>query len=268
RFNAITDVAGVEVGHTTLRAGKLPLKVGVGPVRTGVTAVLPRGKEDMDPVCAGWFCLNGNGEMTGTAWIEESGFLDGPVLLTNTLSVGTVRDAVVKWAIKQDFDPINLPVVAEIWDGAVNDIRGFHVKEGHVFRALDGAKGGKVEEGNVGAGTGATCYDFAGGIGTASRKLTRPGPYTIGALALANQGDREDLTIAGVPVGKEIPGPDSREQNKSSIIVIIATDAPLLPHQLKRLARRAALGVARTGTITNHFSGEFFLAFSTANPGA
>src|SRR5262249_38379927 len=149
-----------------------------------------------------------------------------------------------------------------------NDIRGFHVKEGHVFRALDGAKGGKVEEGNVGAGTGATCYDFAGGIGTASRKLTRPGPYTIGALALANQGDREDLTIAGVPVGKDIPGPDSREQNKSSIIVIIATDAPLLPHQLKRLARRAALGVARTGTVTNHCSGEFFLAFSTATPGA
>jgi L-aminopeptidase/D-esterase-like protein len=222
----------------------------------------------MDPVCAGWFSLNGNGEMTGTTWIEESGFLEGPVLLTNTLSVGTVRDAVIKWAMKRDFDPINLPVVAEIWDGGVSDIRGFHVKEDHVFAALDGAQGGKVEEGNVGGGTGATCYDFAGGIGTASRKINKPGSYTVGVLVQANQGDRKHLTIAGVPVGKKIPGPKTRVQNKSSIIVIIATDAPLLPHQLKRLARRAALGVARTGTITNHFSGEIFLAFSTANPGA
>jgi L-aminopeptidase/D-esterase-like protein len=267
RFNAITDVAGVEVGHTTLRAGKPPLKVGVGPVRTGVTAILPRGKKNLDPVCAAWFSLNGNGEMTGTTWIEESGFLEGPVLLTNTLSVGTVRNAVIKWAMKRNPDSINLPVVAEIWDGAVNDIRGFHVKTVHVFRALDGARGGKVQEGNVGGGTGATCYDFSGGIGTASRKTDESNPYTIGVLVQANQGDRKDLLIAGVPAGKEIPGPQAHAQNKSSIIVVVATDAPLLPHQLKRLARRASLGVGRTGTITNHFSGEIFLAFSTANPG-
>ena len=249
----------MEVGHTTLKVGKPPLKVGVGPICTGVTAVLPRGKKNLNPVCAGWFTLNGNGEMTGTTWVEESGFLEGPVLMTNTLSVGTVRNAIVKWAIKQGNESINLPVVAEVWDGAVNDIRG--------FVALDGARAGKVDEGNVGGGTGATCYDFSGGIGTASRKIKKDGRYTIGVLLQANQGDRKDLLVAGVPVGKEVPGPAARVKSRSSIIVVIATDAPFLPHQLKRLARRASLGIARTGTFTDNFSGEIFLAFSTAKIG-
>jgi L-aminopeptidase/D-esterase-like protein len=270
-LNAITDVAGVEVGHTTLIAGEGPLKVGQGPVRTGVTALLPRGRGSAAPVFAGWFSLNGNGEMTGTAWIEESGFLEGPVLLTNTSSVGTVRDAVVKWwtARNGQQQPWVLPVVAETYDGYLNDTHGFHVKEKHVFDALDGARSGAVAEGNVGGGTGMTCFEFAGGIGTSSRKLTaKQGGYTVGVLVQANFGRRHQLQVAGVPVGREIPEGTFRPRESGSIIIIAATDAPLLPHQLKRLARRCSLGLARTGSVSGNGSGDLFLAFSTANTAA
>jgi L-aminopeptidase/D-esterase-like protein len=271
RWNAITDVEGVAVGHTTLVAGRGKLQVGVGPVRTGVTAVLPRGKGSYDPVFAGWFALNGNGEMTGTTWIEESGFLEGPVMLTNTTSVGTVRDATVRWLARnvkgqQDWA---LPVVAETYDGYLNDTLGFHVKETHVFQALDSAKSGPVPEGNVGGGTGMTCCEFAGGIGTSSRRLTATqGGWTVGVLVQANYGRRPQLQIAGVPVGREIPEGAFRRKEAGSIIIVVATDAPLLPHQLKRLARRASLGLARTGSVSGNGSGDLFLAFSTANPGA
>jgi len=267
-LNAITDVKGVEVGHTTLISGEGKLKVGTGPVRTGVTAILPRGKKSGDQVFAGWFSQNGNGEMTGTTWIEESGFLEGPVMLTNTHSVGTVRDAVVAWRVKHGFanQPWSLPVVAETWDGWLNDINGFHVKEKHVFDALDGAKEGAVAEGNVGGGTGMVCFEFKGGIGTASRKLDKKqGEYTVGVLVQANFGLRHQLQIAGVPVGKEIPEGAVRKKENGSIIIVIATDAPLLPHQLKRLARRATMGLARTGSVSGNGSGDIFLAFSTAN---
>ena len=270
-LNAITDVTGVEVGHTTLISGKGKLKVGEGPVRTGVTAVLPRGRKSTDPVFAGWFSLNGNGEMTGTTWIEESGFLEGPVLLTNTASVGTVRDAASKWwaARGAQQQPWLLPVVAETYDGYLNDTHGFHVKEKHVFDALDGARGGKVEEGNVGGGTGMTCFEFAGGIGTASRRIAeKEGTFTLGVLVQANFGLRKQLRIAGAPVGKEITENAFRSQEMGSIIIIVGTDAPLLPHQLKRLARRASLGLARTGSVSGNGSGDLFVAFSTANPGA
>jgi D-aminopeptidase len=267
RLNAITDVKGVEVGHTTLISGKGKLKVGVGPVRTGVTAVLPRGRDSEDPVFAGWFSLNGNGEMTGTAWIEESGFLEGPVLITNTSSVGTVRDAVVKWWTQRGRagERWVLPVVAETYDGYLNDTHGFHVKEKHAIAALESARGGLVAEGNVGGGTGMTCFEFKGGIGTASRKVKR---YTIGVLVQANFGLRHQLVVAGVPVGKEIPEDTWKKRESGSIIIILATDAPLLPHQLKRLARRTSLGLARTGSVSGNGSGDLFLAFSTANPGA
>jgi D-aminopeptidase len=270
-LNAITDVKGVAVGHTTLISGEGKLKVGTGPVRTGVTAILPRGLKSTEPVFAGWFSLNGNGEMTGTTWIEESGFLEGPVLLTNTSSVGTVRDAVVKWwsARGNTQQPWVLPVVAETFDGYLNDTNGFHVKEKHVFDALDQAKDGKVPEGNVGGGTGMTCFEFAGGIGTSSRKLDKKaGAYTVGVLVQANFGLRGQLRVAGVPVGKEIKDHAFRSQESGSIIIIVATDAPLLPHQLKRLARRASLGLARTGSVSGNGSGDIFLAFSTANSGA
>jgi L-aminopeptidase/D-esterase-like protein len=270
--NAITDVKGVEVGHATLISGKGKLEVGKGPVRTGVTAVLPRGKKGAsDPVFAGWFSLNGNGEMTGTAWIEESGFLEGPVMLTNTTSVGTVRDGTVKWLAKnvkgqQDW---SLPVVAETYDGFLNDTLGFHVKEKHVFEALDSARAGAVAEGNVGGGTGMTCYQFKGGIGTASRKLSeKQGGWTVGVLVQANFGVRHQLRVAGVPVGREITEGAPRRKEAGSIIIVLATDAPLLPHQLKRLARRASLGLARTGSVSGNGSGDLFIAFSTANPGA
>jgi L-aminopeptidase/D-esterase-like protein len=277
-LNAITDVAGVEVGFTTLIAGEGQLNRGAGPVRTGVTAILPRGKQSHDPVFAAWFPLNGNGEMTGTAWLDESGFLEGPVLITNTHSVGVVRDAVVAWQVENNklFQPWSMPVVAETWDGYLNDSNGFHVKERHVRDALDHAKGGAVAEGNVGGGTGMICYEFKGGTGTASRKLPdRAGGYVVGVLAQANHGSRHQLQIAGVPVGKEIPkeAPSSKDQDhdnpaeRGSIIILIATDAPLLPHQLKRLAKRAALGLARTGGSAGNGSGDLFLAFSTANPG-
>jgi L-aminopeptidase/D-esterase-like protein len=269
-LNAITDVAGVQVGHTTLISGKGKLQVGKGPVRTGVTALLPRGGSSCNPCFVGWFSLNGNGEMTGTTWVEESGLLAEPVLLTNTASVGTVRDAAMKWMFKQfgkKYDNM-LPVVAETWDGYLNDIQGFHVKEEHVFAALHGAKGGPVREGNVGGGTGMICFEFAGGIGTSSRTL-RVGKksYTLGALVQANFGLRHQLRIAGVPVGQEIKGGTRKKRESGSIIVLIATDAPLLPHQLKRLARRTSLGLARTGSISGNSSGDIFLAFSTAHPG-
>ncbi len=269
--NAITDVAGVEVGHTTLIAGEGALKVGAGPVRTGVTAILPRGKASADPVFAGWSSLNGNGEMTGTTWIEESGFLEGPVMLTNSSSVGLVRDAVVKFYTQRSKQQQAwlLPVVAETYDGYLNDTHGFHVKEKHVFDALESAKGGAVAEGNVGGGTGMTCFEFKGGIGTSSRKLDmKVGGYTVGVLVQANFGLRAQLQIAGVPVGKELTEGAYRSRESGSIIIIIATDAPLLPHQLKRLARRAALGLARTGSTAGNGSGDIFLALSTANPGA
>jgi L-aminopeptidase/D-esterase-like protein len=273
-LNALTDVKGVEVGHTTLISGRGKLEVGKGPVRTGVTAVLPRGKASRDPVFAGWFSLNGNGEMTGTTWVEESGFLEGPVMITNTHSVGTVRDAIVEWRVNHGPPDESgywwsLPVVAETYDGFLNDVNGFHVKREHVFEALQKAASGPVAEGNVGGGTGMICYEFKGGIGTASRKLgENQGGYTMGVLVQCNCGARQQLRIAGVPVGLEISEKPVTRQDTGSIIIVIATDAPLLPHQLKRLARRAALGLARTGSVSGNGSGDIFIAFSTANPGA
>lgn len=280
KLNAITDIKGIEVGHTTLISGEGKLAVGSGPIRTGVTAVLPRGKE-YDPVFAGWYSLNGNGEMTGTTWVEESGFLEGPIMITNTHSVGVVRDAVVEWQFKnKHFDPLPnepdifwaLPVVAETYDGDLNDINGFHVKKEHAFSALNNAKSGAVDEGNVGGGTGMICHLFKGGIGTSSREvIIDSATYTIGVLVQANYGSRESLTIAGVPVGKEITNhmplwdPIRTEEDRGSIIVIVATDAPLLPHQLKRLARRVPIGISRLGGYGGNSSGDIFIAFSTAN---
>jgi D-aminopeptidase len=273
-LNAITDVKGVEVGHATIISGDGPLKVGVGPVRTGVTAVLPRGKDSKDAVFAGWFTLNGNGEMTGTTWVEESGFLDGPVMITNTHSVGVVRDAVIAWKIKrgepdQEGFWWSLPVVAETWDGYLNDVNGFHVKQQDALRALDTAHPGPVEEGNVGGGTGMICDEFKGGIGTSSRILDAGhGGYTVGVLAQCNYGQRDQLRIAGVPVGQEIQEHKVRDDDVGSIIVVVATDAPLIPTQLKRVAKRVALGLGRNGSYSGDGSGDIFIAFSTANPGA
>jgi D-aminopeptidase len=271
-FNAITDVAGVEVGYTTLISGEGKLEVGKGPVRTGVTAILPRGRSSFDdPVYAGYFSLNGNGEMTGTAWIEESGFLEGPVMITNTHSVGVVRDATIVWRVAHGGpDPTgfawSLPVVAETWDGYLNDVNGFHIKPEHVAHALDTAGPGPIAEGSVGGGTGMICFEFKGGTGTASRVLDKKGGgYVIGALVQANCGQRAQLTIAGVPIGKEITDNTVLKREAGSIIIVIATDAPLLPHQLKRLARRASLGLARTGSVSGNSSGDLFIAFSTAN---
>jgi D-aminopeptidase len=280
-LNAITDVAGVTVGHTTLISGEGKLQIGKGPVRTGVTAVLPRGKESMsDAVFAGWFTENGNGEMTGTTWVEESGFLEGPVMITNTHSVGVVRDSVIQWRVAHGQpDPTgywwSLPVVAETWDGWLNDINGFHVKPADAFHAIDSASSGPVTEGNVGSGTGMVCNEFKGGIGTSSRKLeAKFGGYTVGVLVQCNYGSRPNLRIAGVPVGKEIPEDRAYasatfdELDRGSIIVVVATDAPLLAHQLKRLARRVTLGLGRDGSISGNGSGDIFIAFSTANPSA
>jgi D-aminopeptidase len=272
-FNAITDVKGVEVGQTTLISGSGPLKVGVGPVRTGVTAILPRGKDSLDSVFAGWFTLNGNGEMTGTTWVEDSGFLDGPVMITNTHSVGVVRDAVIAWRIKhappdEEGYSWSLPVVAETWDGDLNDANGFHVKPEHVFHAMDTARSGPVDEGSVGGGTGMICNEFKGGIGTSSRVLNaKYGGYTVGVLVQCNYGVRSQLRIAGVPVGREIPDKATRDEDIGSIIVVVATDAPLLPTQLKRVARRVSLGLGRNGSFSGDGSGDIFIAFSTANPG-
>jgi L-aminopeptidase/D-esterase-like protein len=287
RWNAITDVDGVEVGHVTLISGEGKLKIGTGPIRTGVTSIFPRGKRSIAPVFAGCFALNGAGEMTGTHWVDEAGVLEGPITLTNGYSVGTARDGVLIWlrehgkelgADKYDDDFGGLPVVAETWDGDLSDVKGFHVKRQHVLEALDAAKSGPVAEGNVGGGTGMICYDFKGGIGTSSRKLSKEsGGYTVGVLVQCNFGQRDQLRIAGVPFGKlipltEIPVGKAAQQEKSerpkekgSLIIVIATDAPLLPHQLKRLARRGTHGLARTGGVSGNGSGDLFIAFSTAN---
>ena len=279
-LNAITDVAGVLVGHTTLISGSGKLVVGKGPVRTGVTAVLPRRDAIQRFSFAGYFSQNGNGEMTGTNWVEESGFLEGPVMITNTHSVGVVRDAVIAWRVAHG--PADdtgawwsLPVVAETWDGWLNDINGFHVKPEHVFAALEHAHGGLVEEGNVGGGTGMICNGYKGGIGTSSRHLeAKDGGYTVGVLVQCNYGRRANLRIAGIPVGREIFGEDpyafvpSDIAERGSIIVVVATDAPLLPHQLKRVARRVTLGLGRDGSTSGNGSGDIFIAFTTGNPEA
>jgi L-aminopeptidase/D-esterase-like protein len=279
-LNAIVDVAGVAVGHRTIISG--------ASVRTGVTAVWPRGGKSSDPVFGGWFSQNGNGDMTGTHWLEESGFLDGPVLITNTHSVGVVRDSFLGWLVKNNRKPgtntfnggfYTYPIVAETYDGQLNDINGFHVKADDVAAALDSASGGPVAEGNVGGGTGMICYGFKGGIGTSSRKLpANQGSYTVGVLVQCNCGSRRQLRIGGLPVGEEIgqsmpvaglPGgtqPD--REDVGSIIIVVATDAPMLPHQVKRLARRATLGLGRTGSVSGNGSGDIFIAFSTANPNA
>jgi D-aminopeptidase len=279
-LNAITDVRGVEVGHSTIISGAAGGREPV--VRTGVTAVLPRGRtHPAEAVFAGWFSQNGNGEMTGTTWVEESGLLYGPIMITNTHSVGVVRDSVIRWFLdRYDFDTEDwwsLPVVAETWDGWLNDINGFHVKSENAFAALDGAAAGPVAEGNVGGGTGMICYEFKGGIGTSSRVVKdESGQYTVGVLVQANFGSRGDLLVAGVPVGKEIPEDPAYaalaekrgDRDMGSIIVVVATNAPLLPHQLKRIARRATMGIARTGGVASNSSGDIFIAFSTANPAA
>jgi D-aminopeptidase len=272
--NAITDVKGVEVGHTTLISGSGKLVVGKGPVRTGVTAIHPRGKNSNDAVFAAWFTLNGNGEMTGTTWVDDSGFLNGPVLITNTHSVGVVRDAVIAWKVKRGEPDMegywwSLPVVAETWDGYLNDINGFHVRPEDAWHALDVAHSGPVEEGNVGGGTGMICNEFKGGIGTSSRVLdANEGGYTVGVLVQCNYGARDQLRIAGINVGREIPEHTVFNEDVGSIIVIVATDAPLIPTQLKRIAKKVSLGLGRDGSYSGDGSGDIFLAFSTANPGA
>jgi L-aminopeptidase/D-esterase-like protein len=275
-MNAITDVAGVEVGHRTLLSGD--------NVRTGVTAVWPRGKQSNDPAFGGFFSQNGNGDMTGTHWLEESGFLDGPVLITNTHSVGVVRDAYLAWLVKNHRLPgtnvfpggfFTYPIVAETYDGFLNDINGFHVKPEDVANALESAAGGAVAEGNVGGGTGMVCYSFKGGIGTASRKIPADqGGHTVGVLVQCNCGSQRQLRIGGIPVGEELAIPPRASvgqpyrEDTGSIIIVIATDAPLLPHQTKRLARRATMGLARTGSTSGNSSGDIFIAFSTGNPRA
>jgi D-aminopeptidase len=276
-LNAITDVAGVTVGQVTLIEDLADGR----KVRTGVTAVLPRGRASFaQPAWGGWFALNGNGEMTGTTWLEESGQLEGPVVLTNTHSVGVVRDAVIAWRVRAAGPDTSgywwsLPVVAETWDGHLNDINGFHVRPEHVTRALDEASGGPVAEGNVGGGTGMICHEFKCGIGTASRRTKAAGSeYTVGVLVQANYGLRDTLRIAGVPVGQHLRNdrvysePDAAASETGSIIIVVATDAPLLPHQLKRIAKRAALGLARMGSVAGNGSGDIFVAFSTANADA
>jgi D-aminopeptidase len=273
-LDSITDVKGVEVGYRTLVSGEGKLQAGAGPMRTGVTAIFPRGKRAVDPVFAGWFTENGNGEMTGTTWVDESGFLYGPVMITNTHSVGVVRDAVIAWQVKQGMpvpedDWWSLPVVAETWDGYLNDINGFHVKPEDAFAAMDDAHSGPIAEGNVGGGTGMICFEFKGGTGTSSRQLPgKLGGYTVGVLVQCNFGTRHLLRIAGTPVGYEIPGKRIWEDDTGSIIVVVATDAPLLPNQMKRIAKRVTLGLGRLGSISGNGSGDIFIAFSTANPGA
>ena len=311
RLDAITDVAGVEVGTTTLIEGEGRLVVGKGPVRTGVTVVFPRGKNNLDPVFANWYSYNGNGEMTGTTWITEGGFLEGPIGITNTHSVGVVRDAIIAWETRGGrrlVQPWQLPVAAETYDGGQNDINGFHVKPEHVFAALESAKNGVVPaEGNVGGGTGMTCFGFKGSTGTASRKLPdAQGGYTIGVLVQCNTGARGQLRIGGVPVGREladtllactasndpaipvrfgrrctgfeVPGEQTRslpfggslqdgvlEEGQGSMIVVVATDAPLLPNQIERLLKRMPGGLAREGNVAGNGDGDIFIGFSTAN---
>ena len=277
-FNAITDVDGVEVGYTTLIEGNGKLVVGKGPVRTGVTVIFPKGKNSTSRVFASWFTLNGNGEMTGTTWVRESGCLGSPVCITNTHSVGVVRDAVIEWYSRKQkvgvySGDLSLPVVAETWDGFLNDINGFHITKEHVFKAMETAKGGPIAEGNVGGGTGMIAHGFKGGTGTASRKLDdKWGGYTVGVLVQANYGSRELLKIAGIPVGKEIPDLTPTrgrvDADQGSIIVVVATNAPLLPHQLDRVVKRVALGIGIMGGRGGNSSGDIFIAFSTANPEA
>ncbi len=288
-LNAITDVAGVEVGHATIIRGSGPVVIGEGPVRTGVTAVWPRGREMPDPVYAAWFSLNGDGEMTGTTWVRDSGIMEGPVMITNTLSVGVVHHAVIRWGVARTVERgggawlASLPVVAETWDGTLNDIRGQHVTEADALEAMEAARGGPVTEGNVGGGTGMICHRFKGGIGTSSRVVEVAGEtYTVGVLVQCNYGSREPFRVAGVPVGREIadlmplrPGgaqqggapldPADGPDREGSIIVVVATDAPVLSHQLERMARRVSLGIARNGSISSNGSGDIFVAFSTAN---
>lgn len=285
QFNAITDVKGVEVGYSTIISGSGENIVGKGPVRTGVTAIFPRGKaQKFSPVFANWYSLNGNGEMTGTTWLTESGFLETPIMITNTNSVGVVRDAVLKWYVDTDWYKgeewwYTYPVVAETYDGFLNDIYGFHVKEHHVLEAIENASSGKIAEGNVGGGTGMMCLGFKGGTGTSSRIVkVKDSSYTVGALVQANFGRKPSLTIAGVPVGRELldtlnnelklPPQSYRKEGDGSIIVVVATDAPLLPHQLKRIANRVPIGIGNTGGIGTNGSGDIFIAFSTANPDA
>ncbi len=281
KYNAITDVKGVEVGYSTIISGAGKNIRGKGPIRTGVTAILPRGRNN-NPVFANWYTLNGNGEMTGTTWITESGFLETPIMITNTNSVGVVRDAVLKWFVKtgwynEDFW-YTYPVVAETYDGFLNDIYGFHVKESNAWEALDSAKSGLLKEGNVGGGTGMMCLGFKGGTGTASRVVKiNDSTYTVGVLVQSNFGSKKNLTIAGVPIGKELKdtlnnelkkAPSYHQEGDGSIIVVVATDAPLLPHQLKRIAARVPLGVGIVGGRGENGSGDIFIAFSTANPTA
>ncbi len=288
RFNAITDVDGVEVGHATIVRGSGELVVGEGPVRTGVTAVWPRGRDESAPVYAAWFTLNGNGEMTGTTWLRDSGIMEGPVMITNTLSVGIVHHAVIRWGVARDMERRRggwlaaLPVVAETWDGTLNDIRGQHVTEEDAIAAMEGARGGAVAEGNVGGGTGMICHRFKGGIGTSSRAVEVGGDdYVVGVLVQCNYGSRELLRVAGAPVGREIAdlmpsrgggggadGAGGEGGRDGSIIVVVATDAPVMPHQLERMARRVSMGMARSGSISSNSSGDIFVAFSTANPRA
>ena len=284
-FNAITDVKGVEVGYSTIITGKGNNTVGNGPVRTGVTAIFPRGKaKKFSPVYANWYSLNGNGEMTGTTWVTESGFLETPIMITNTNSVGVVRDAVLKWYVDTDWYSgedwwYTYPVVAETYDGFLNDIYGFHVKEKHVLEAIENSSSGQIAEGNIGGGTGMMCLGFKGGTGTSSRVLKiKDSSYTVGAIVQSNFGAKRNLSIAGVPVGVELkdtlnsvfngPPKSRRQEGDGSIIVIIATDVPLLPHQLKRIAQRIPLGIGIVGGRGSNGSGDIFLAFSTANEGA
>ena len=284
-FNAITDVQGVEVGYSTIITGKGENTVGNGPIRTGVTAIFPRGKaKKFSPVYANWYSLNGNGEMTGTTWVTESGFLETPIMITNTNSVGVVRDAVLKWYVDTDWYSgedwwYTYPVVAETYDGFLNDIYGFHVKEKHVLEAIENSSSGQIAEGNIGGGTGMMCLGFKGGTGTSSRVLKiNDSSYTVGAIVQSNFGAKRNLSIAGVPVGVELkdtlnsvfngPPKSRRQEGDGSIIVIIATDVPLLPHQLKRIAQRIPLGIGIVGGRGSNGSGDIFLAFSTANEGA
>jgi D-aminopeptidase len=301
-LNSITDVPGVEVGYTTLILGEGKRVVGKGPVRTGVTAILPRGKSSNEGVFAAFYSGNGNGDMTGTHWVDENGVLETPILITNTLSVGVVRDAAVEWMVKHDHSgPFWYPIVAETADVRLNDMKGQHVKREHALQALDSAHGGQIEEGNIGGGTGMNCNGFKGGTGTSSRKLPADqGGFTIGVLVQCNYGSRYEVRIAGVPVGREIKGyepcvaqaiappvrmgngqpapvcaqqtsantPGFEAAEQGSIIVVVATDAPLTPDQLKRIAKRVNLGLGRAGAIEANGSGDIFIAFSTANPGA
>ncbi|PHM33117.1 P1 family peptidase [Xenorhabdus innexi] len=279
KYNAITDVSGVTVGYSTLIKGNGKLEIGKGPVRTGVTAILPRGKK-FSPVFSSIFSLNGNGEMTGSQWVQESGFLETPILITNTHSVGIVRDSAISWLVDNNLvSPIKddlfwlLPVVAETWDGLLNDINGMHVKKEHVYHALNSAKSGMIKEGNVGGGTGMNLFDFKGGTGTSSRILDKKeGGYTVGVLVQGNFGFRGDLIISGIPVGKEIKemlpiyhGDKKQIKDAGSIIAVVATDAPLAPHQLEKIAKRVSLGLAKVGGVARNTSGDIFIAFSTAN---